>query len=110
MENGQELSAIWRERLQAQQASGLSVAAWCKQAGISAWSVYAWRKRLVPKPAAPKLISVPMAGMAPGPMLEMQTPSGYVPYSYLRHVLTELPQRPIDGERIQDCASRCARI
>lgn len=78
MENGQELSAVWRERLYAQQSSGLSVAAWCKQAGVSAWSVYAWRKRLDPKPAAPKLISVPMAVMAPGPVLEMQTPSGYV--------------------------------
>lgn len=78
MENGQELVAVWRERLQAQQASGLSVATWCRQAGVSAWSVYAWRKRLSPAPAAAKLISVPVAGMGPGPMLEMQTPSGYV--------------------------------
>jgi hypothetical protein len=69
---------VWRERLQAQQESGLSIAAWCKQEGISAWSVYAWRKRLSPAPAAAKLISVPLPGMAPGPMLEMQTPSGYV--------------------------------
>lgn len=78
MEKAQELSAVWRERLQAQQTSGLSVAAWCKQAGVSAWSVYAWRKRLSPAPATPKLIGVPVVGMAPGPMLEMQTPSGYV--------------------------------
>jgi hypothetical protein len=28
--------------------------------------------------AAAKLISVPVSGMAPGPMLELQTPSGYV--------------------------------
>lgn len=78
MEKEQELVAVWRERLQAQQASGLSVAAWCKQAGVSAWSVYAWRKRLSPPPAAAKLISVPVVGMTSGPMLEMQTPSGYV--------------------------------
>lgn len=78
MEKEQELVAVWRERLQAQQASGLSVAAWCKQAGVSAWSVYAWRKRLSPAPAAPKLISVPVDRITPGPMLEMQTPSGYV--------------------------------
>jgi hypothetical protein len=79
MENGQALSAVWRERLQAQQASGLSVATWCRQAGVSAWSVYAWRKRLSPAPAvaAAKLLSVPVSGMAPGPMLELQTPSGY---------------------------------
>ena len=78
MENGQELSAVWRERLEAQQASGLSVAAWCKQAGVSAWSVYAWRKRLSSPPGTPKLIRVPLAGMTSEPMLEMQTPSGYV--------------------------------
>jgi hypothetical protein len=78
MENGQELSAVWRERLEAQQASGLSVAAWCKQAGVSAWSVYAWRKRLSSPPITPKLIRMPVAGMTSEPMLEMQTPSGYV--------------------------------
>ena len=78
MENGQELNAVWRERLQAQQASGLSIAAWSKREGVSAWSVYAWRKRLSPSPAAMKLISVPVAAMVPGLMLEMQTPSGYV--------------------------------
>lgn len=78
MENGQELSAVWRERLEAQQASGLSVAAWCKQAGVSAWSVYAWRKRLLSSPATPKLIRMPVAGMTSAPMLELQTPGGYV--------------------------------
>lgn len=79
MENGQELSAVWRDRLEAQHASGLSVAAWCKQAGVSAWSVYAWRKRLSSSPpATPKLIRMPVAGMTSEPMLEMQTPSGYV--------------------------------
>jgi hypothetical protein len=81
MENEQELSAVWRERLEAQQASGLSVAAWCKQAGVSAWSVYAWRKRLsspTSVPATAKLIRMPVAGMAPAPMLELQTPGGYV--------------------------------
>lgn len=78
MEKEQELVAVWRERLQAQQASGLSVAAWCKQAGVSAWSVYAWRKRLSPPPAAAKLIGVPVVGMTTGPMLEMHTPGGYV--------------------------------
>lgn len=80
MQNEQDLSAVWRERVLAQQASGLSVAAWCEQEGVSAWSVYGWRKRLSPAPssAAVKLISVPMAGLGSGPMLEMQTPSGYV--------------------------------
>jgi len=82
MQTKQDLNAVWRERLQAQQASGLSVAAWCKQEGVSAWSVYGWRKRLSLSPvassAAVRLISVPMAGLGSGPMLEMQTPGGYV--------------------------------
>lgn len=78
MEKGQELVAVWRERLQVQQASGLSVAAWCRQAGLSTWSVYAWRKRLARAPAAPTLISVPLARMGAGPMLEVQTPGGYL--------------------------------
>ena len=78
MENGQELGTVWRKRLEAQRASGLSVAAWSKQHGVSAWSVYAWRKRLDPVPAAMKLISVAVAGIGPAPALEMQTPSGYV--------------------------------
>lgn len=78
MEKARERSAVWRERLRTQQASGLTIATWCKQEGVSAWSFYAWRKRLAePVPGAP-LIAVPLSGMTPGPMLEMRTPSGYV--------------------------------
>lgn len=81
MENGQELESVWRSRLEAQRESGLSVAAWSKREGVSAWSVYAWRKRLSASPTnstSMELIRVPMSEMAAGPMLEMQTPSGYV--------------------------------
>lgn len=78
MEKAQERSAVWRERLRTQQASGLHIAAWCKQEGVSAWSFYAWRKRLAePEPCAP-LIAVPLSGMVPGSVLELQAPSGYV--------------------------------
>jgi hypothetical protein len=78
MEKAQERSAVWRERLLAQQASGLNIGSWCKQEGVSAWSFYAWRKRLaLPRPAAP-LIAVPLAGMSQEPVLELQTPGGYV--------------------------------
>lgn len=75
MENVQELSAMWREQLQAQQALGSGFAASCKQEGVSACSVYAWRKRLSLRPATVKSIRVPVARM--GPLLEMQTPGGY---------------------------------
>lgn len=78
MNHEQQRDAVWRQRLQAQQASGLSVAVWCKQVGVSAWSVYHWRKRLSLPAGAMTLMSVPLTGMGPGPTLEMQTPGGYV--------------------------------
>lgn len=78
MEKAQERSAVWRLRLQAQQASGLSIAAWCKQEGVTAWSFYAWRKRLAEPESCAPLIAVPLLGMASAPMLELQTPGGYV--------------------------------
>jgi hypothetical protein len=53
----------------------LSIAAWSKPERVPAWSVYARRKRLS-APAPAKLISPPLAGTAPCPMLEMQTPTG----------------------------------
>lgn len=36
----------WRERIAEQERSGLTVPQFCKDAGVSAWSFYTWRKRL----------------------------------------------------------------
>jgi hypothetical protein len=36
----------WRELVARQAHSGLSVATFCQREGISAWSLYQWRKRL----------------------------------------------------------------
>lgn len=36
----------WRERLAEQGRSGLTVKQFCQERGITAWSFYAWRKRL----------------------------------------------------------------
>lgn len=78
MKKAQERSAVWRKRLLAQRASGLTITAWCKQEGVSAWSFYAWRKRFaLPCPAAP-LIALPLPGAQQEPALELQTPDGYV--------------------------------
>jgi hypothetical protein len=41
----------WRELIERQRSSGLSVAAFCDRQGIAACSLYAWRKKLAPKPA-----------------------------------------------------------
>ena len=42
-----EKCALWRKRLAAQQASGLTVVAWCFQQGIGVKAYYYWRKRLL---------------------------------------------------------------
>jgi transposase-like protein len=39
-------SEQWRERLTAQERSGLSVKEFCKERGITACTFYAWRNRL----------------------------------------------------------------
>jgi hypothetical protein len=36
----------WRELVSRQERSGLSVQAFCRREGISAWSLYSWRSRL----------------------------------------------------------------
>lgn len=37
---------LWRERIAAQQASGVSIRAWCGRTGCSEHSFYWWRARL----------------------------------------------------------------
>ncbi len=41
-----EVRERWRERISAQQASGLSVRAYCRAQGIGEHSFYAWRQKL----------------------------------------------------------------
>jgi len=36
----------WAEVVKQQEASGLSVAAYCRQEGIKRWKFFAWRRRL----------------------------------------------------------------
>jgi len=45
---------LWRERVVAQQASGQSIRAWCKENGYHDHSFYWWRARLGLSPVAPK--------------------------------------------------------
>jgi transposase len=44
--SGTTAESRWREVLDRQQASGLSVASFCRRRGLSAASLYAWRRRL----------------------------------------------------------------
>ena len=52
----------WRERIGAQQASGLSIRAWCKANGCHEHSYYWWRTRLGLQPKRRRL----PAGETPG--------------------------------------------
>lgn len=61
MSSTQQRLATWRQLLAEQQASGQSVAHWCRQRDISATTFYNWRKRLADAPftsSAPQWLAV----------------------------------------------------
>jgi hypothetical protein len=43
----EDAAARWRKLIEQQQDSGLSVSAYCRERGVSAASLFAWRRRLV---------------------------------------------------------------
>jgi hypothetical protein len=52
----------WRKIIGEQQTSGLSVAEYCRQAKLSAWSLYCWRRRLrVERKATAQFVEVKVA-------------------------------------------------
>jgi len=52
-----ETSRRWRELLSAQQASGQSIAAYCREHDVRAWQFYEWKKRLR-QSEAPSFVAV----------------------------------------------------
>jgi len=68
---------LWRDLLADQSASGLSIKDWCAKEGVSTFTFYYWRKRIlcppsvaapvdacpsaVPLPASPEWLPVPLA-------------------------------------------------
>jgi hypothetical protein len=89
-------------RLREQAASGLSIKAWCDQAGLKASSFHYWRNQLAPRPASPtKLIALPMPGGQAAPALELRTPQGY---------LIRLSRPCIPPTSLPTCHPRCATM
>jgi hypothetical protein len=69
----------WHEIVSEQDASGLSVSAYCRQQGINEKTFYNWRKKLG-NPLEPKLknfIQVKATKNEPVNVLKIQTPGGY---------------------------------
>ena len=69
----------WRERIEAQQHSGLSVQQFCKEQGLNNPSFYYWRKRFRQRP--PVRFALIETGGAPPPApsehcLELVLPAG----------------------------------
>ena len=67
----------WSARLLAHAESGLPIRSWCTLNGVTGASFHYWRKRLTPAPAT-QLIALPFGAGHTEPMLELETPHGYV--------------------------------
>jgi hypothetical protein len=66
----------WRERVERQRSSGLSVAGFCARHGIAACSLYAWRKRLVATPTFVEAKIVEASGTRSAGMIEVRLRGG----------------------------------
>ncbi len=57
----------WRDLIERQQASGFSVAAFCRDNGVAASSFFAWKRKLAAAPAAssPAFVEATVAGTPP---------------------------------------------
>jgi hypothetical protein len=65
------LERTWRQRLQQQSTSGLSIAAFCTREGVSSASFHAWKRRLTVRslpgrPEPPVFVPLHLVPEAPG--------------------------------------------
>ncbi len=79
------LESLWRQRLQRQADSGLSIAAFCAREGVSCTSFHAWKRRLavqaLPVRTRPPLfvplpldLHPPELDPSPSPRVELELP------------------------------------
>lgn len=57
----------WRDLIERQRASGLSVAVFCRRDGVAASSFFAWKRKLGSTPATPVFVEATVAGTPPPP-------------------------------------------
>ena len=57
----------WRDLIERQRASGLSVAGFCRRDGVAASSFFAWKRKLGSSPATPAFVEATVAGTRPPP-------------------------------------------
>lgn len=70
---------VWSTRLQAHAESGLNIQSWCAREGVTEATFYYWRKRLsTVSSLVTQLIALPLPARQTEPMLELQTPHGYI--------------------------------
>jgi hypothetical protein len=80
-----DLERTWRQRLQRQTSSGLSIPAFCAREGVSSASFHAWKRRLAapslpPRPQPPLFVPLHLesspghAGPLPGGRVELELP------------------------------------
>jgi putative transposase len=68
--------SVWRDRLTRHATSGLSVEAFCRNEGVSAWSLYRWRKLL----GAGEQSAGAIKAKTPAPFVDL----GAIPASQIR--------------------------
>jgi hypothetical protein len=70
------LERIWRQRLQRQSNSGLSISAFCAQEGVSSTSFQAWKRRLAARslPGRPDPLRFVPLHLDPDPRQAASTP------------------------------------
>ena len=70
---------VWSTRLQEHAASSQPIRAWCALHWLTEATFHYWRKRLMPAPErTTQLIALPFSSANGEPMLEVETPDGYV--------------------------------
>lgn len=94
----------WRGLFSEQQASGQSIAGFCRNRALPVWQFYEWRKRLRAKAepfVAVEVVTSEPAAAVPSAPIEIRLRSGYrllvgpdFEVNHLRRLLTALEQEP----------------